>query len=424
MKKIALTLFATIGLIALSYGQYIDQALIFSQQNYGSTARSKAMGNAMGAIGGDFSTLSINPAGIGIYIRSELSTTLDVLGVTNTKATYQGQAADARNNNFNFRNLGYVFANPTQNGGSGLVSFNFGVGFNKLNNFNQTVTVSATGSPHSRMDQFAQNTNGITSTNLFDENNPYQSGVPWESKLAWENYVIDVANPDVNGVGNQYQSILYQNELVNQNLTINKEGFLNEYVFSFGANFNHKLYVGATIGMQDLYYNETSTYSEDGGFGYFDYSKSASTRGFGYNFKLGVIYKPIPALRLGAAIHTPTFFDFKETYSDVMSSDLKNVSTDANGSHKAETPLGDYGYKMDTPTRMIGSIAYQFGKKGMLSFDFENVDYSKMQYRNGRDGYNFSSENTNLTTIYRSVTNLRFGGEFKPVDVVSLRAGY
>ena len=233
-----------------------------------------------------------------------------------------------------------------------------------------------------------------------------------------------MANPDVNGVGNQYQSILYQNELVNQNLTINKEGFLNEYVFSFGANFNHKLYVGATIGMQDLYYNETSTYSEDGGFGYFDYSKSASTRGFGYNFKLGVIYKPIPALRLGAAIHTPTFFDFKETYSDVMSSDLKNVSTDANGSHKAETPLGDYGYKMDTPTRMIGSIAYQFGKKGMLSFDFENVDYSKMQYRNGRDGYNFSSENTNLTTIYRSVTNLRFGGEFKPVDVVSLRAGY
>jgi len=228
----------------------------------------------------------------------------------------------------------------------------------------------------------------------------------------------------VNGDGDQYQSFLYVDELVDQNLRINKEGFLNEYLFSLGANFNHKLYLGMTVGMQDLYYNESSTYSEDGGFGYFDYSNSASTRGFGYNLKLGVIYKPIPQLRLGASVHTPTFFDFKETYSSMMSSGLTNVSTDANGTHKAESPLGDYGYKMDTPTKLIGSIAYQFGKKGMISFDYENVDFSKMQYRNGRDGYNFSSENTTISTIYRNATNLRFGAEFKPTETVSLRAGY
>jgi long-subunit fatty acid transport protein len=107
-----------------------------------------------------------------------------------------------------------------------------------------------------------------------------------------------------------------------------------------------------------------------------------------------------------------------------MSSSLQNVSTDANGAHRAETPVGDYGYNMDTPMRAIGSFAWQFGKKGMFSFDYEYVDYSKMKLRNGRDGYNFSSENTDITTIYRSVTNLRFGGEFKPTEVLSLRAGY
>ncbi len=424
MKKIALTLFTTIGLIAFSFGQYVDQALIFSQQNFGSTARSKGMGNAFGAIGGDFSSLSINPAGLGIYIRSELSTTADILGVTSTKATYQGQSTDARNNNFSFRNFGYVFANPLQDVGSGLVSFNFGIGFNKLNNFNQTISVGANNSPHSRMDVFAESTNGITSSNLFDENNPYQNNVPWESKLAWENYLIDVANPDIDGVGNSYQSLLYQNELVNQNHTVNKEGFLNEYVFSAGANFNHKLYLGATLGMQDLYYNESSTYSEDGGFGYFDYSNTSTTRGIGYNLKLGAIYKPVPELRLGLALHTPTFFDFKESYSSVMSSNLKDVSADANGNHKAESPLGDYGYKMDTPTRLIGSAAYQFGKKGMISVDFEKVDFSGMQYRNGRDGYNFTSENGTIKSIYQSTSNIHLGGEFKPVDAVSLRAGY
>lgn len=424
MKKLILTLFATAGLMSLSFGQYVDQALIFSQQNYGSTARSKAMGNAFGAIGGDFSSLSINPAGIGVYLRSEVTGTLNIVGINNTESTYRGQLTDDRSNNFSFRNFGYVLATPVQGGGSGLVSFNFGIGFNKLNNFNQSIAFGKNGSPYSRTDVFAQNTNGINSTNLLDENNPYSNGTPWESKLAWENYLIDVVNPDANGMGDQYQSILLINELVDQNMTINKEGYNNEYVATFGANFNHQLYLGATIGMQDLYYNESKTYSEDGEFGYFDYFSTSRTRGFGYNLKLGIIYRPVPALRLGAAIHTPTFFDMKEEYSSTMESNLQNVSAAANGTHSAETPIGDYEYKMETPMRAIGSFAYQFGKKGMISFDYEYVDYSKMKLRSGGDGYNFSTENTDIKAIYQSTSNLRFGGEFKPVDALSLRAGY
>lgn len=424
MKKLILTIFAAAGLMSLSFGQYVDQALIFSQQNYGSTARSKAMGNAFGAIGGDFSSLSINPAGIGVYLRSEVTGTLNILGMNNTESTYQGQITDDRSNNFSFRNFGYVLATPVQSGGSGLVSFNFGIGFNRLNNFNQSIAVGKNGSPHSRMDAFAENTNGIHNSNFWEENDPYYNGTPWESVLAWNTYLIDISNPDSNGDGDQYQSILFQDELVDQNLTINKEGYLNEYVATFGANFNHQLYLGATIGMQDLYYNESKTYSEDGEFGYFDYYSSARTRGFGYNLKLGIIYRPVPAVRLGAAIHTPTFFELKEEYSSVMSSDLKDVSTDANGPHRTETPLGDYQYKMDTPLRAIGSFAYQFGKKGMISFDYEYVDYSRLKLRKGDDGYNFSAENTDMKTIYQSVSNLRFGGEFKPTEALSLRAGY
>jgi len=424
MKKLILTLFATAGLLSLSFGQYVDQALIFSQQNYGSTARSKAMGNAIGAVGGDFSSLSINPAGIGVYLRSEVTGTLNIVGRNNTESTYRGQIGDDVSNNFSFRNFGYVLATPVQSGGSGLVSFNFGIGFNKLNSFNQSITFGKTGSPYSRTDAFALNSNGINNSDFWEENDPYNNGTPWESVLAWDNYLINISNPDANGDGNQYQSILLPNELVDQNMTINKEGYLNEYVASFGANFNHQLYLGATIGMQDLYYNESKTYSEDGEFGYFDYSNSDRTRGFGYNLKLGLIYRPVPELRLGAAIHTPTFFQMKNEFSGLMSSNLQNVSTEANGPHSAETKLGDYQYNMETPTRAIGSFAYQFGKKGMISFDYEYVDYSKMKLRNGGDGYNFSTENTDIKTIYQSVSNLRFGGEFKPVEAVSLRAGY
>jgi hypothetical protein len=426
MKKLLLTIFATAGLMALSYGQYVDQALIFSQQNFGSTARSKAMGNAFGAIGGDFSSLSINPAGIGIYLRSEVTGTLNVLGMNSTESTSPlGLISDDRNNNITFRNFGYVMANPVQGGGSGLVSFNFGIGLNRLNNFNQFLSVGKDGSTFSRTDEYAQKTNGITSSSLFDENNPYNnSAIPWESKLAWENYLIDVVNPDKNGVGSTYQSILLQNELVNQNLSISKEGYNNEWLASFGANFNHQLYLGATIGMQDIYYNESKTYSETGEFGYFDYINSAVTKGTGYNLKLGIIYRPVPELRLGLALHTPTYFTFNEEYYWTMNSDLKNVSTAANGAHNAQTPITDYQYKMETPMRAIGSLAYQFGKMGIISFDYEYVDYTKMNLLKGGDGYNFKTENTDIKEIYRPVSNLRVGGEIKPTEALSLRAGY
>lgn len=431
MKKLALTIFASVGFMVLSYGQYVDQALMFSQQNYGSTARSKAMGNAFGAIGGDFSSLSINPAGIGIYQRSEVTGTLNILGINSINSTSsQGKISDNINNNVNFRNFGYVVANPVQSGGSGLVSFNFGIGFNRLNNFNESLSVGKNGSSFSQMDDYATRTNGITSSSLFDENNPYNNAqIPYESKLAWENYLIDVKNPDANGVGNAYQSILFQNELVNQNLTINKDGYNNEWLASFGANFNHKLYLGATIGLQDILYNISRNYSENGEFGNYDYTNYSHTRGFGYNLKLGIIYKPIPALRLGAAIHTPTFFNFKEEFYWTMSSNLNNVSAAADGTHSAITPTNPYDYKMETPTRAIGSLAYQFGKVGMISFDYEYVDYSKMKLKSSNDiqyhdALAVSNDNNEINTIYRSVSNLRIGGEFKPTEALSLRAGY
>src|ERR1035437_6670458 len=177
MKKLILTLIATAGLTAYSFGQYVDQALIFSQQNFGSTARSKAMGNAFGAIGGDFSSLSINPAGIGIYLKSEVSTTLNAIGMNNSEATYRGQITDDRSNDFSFRNFGYVLASPVQGNSSGLVSFNFGIGFNRLNNFNQTITVSKNSSPYSRMDAFTQNTKGVNRNDLLTDTNydPYSN---------------------------------------------------------------------------------------------------------------------------------------------------------------------------------------------------------------------------------------------------------
>ena len=269
------------------------------------------------------------------------------------------------------------------------------------------------------MDAFAQNSNGITSSSFFTENNPYDN-VPWESKLAWENYLIDVTNPDANGIGNQYQSILLANETVDQLQMIHREGYINEYPFLSGANFNHKLYMGVTIGFHDLYYNESKAYRETGGFGNFDYVYNDRVRGSGYNFKFGVIYRPTSSWRIGAAIHTPTYYNLKETFDAEMSSKLTSMTTP----NDEVSPEGRYNYSLETPFRAIGSLAYQFGKKGLISFDYEYVDYSKMKLVNDLDAVNIADDNQSINTSYRAVSNIHVGGEFKATDALSLRAGY
>lgn len=431
MKKLFYTLLILCGMNTWLSAQYVDYALRFSQQQYGSTARSKAMGNAFGALGADFSSLSINPAGIAVYQRSDVSATLNLVNLNQTETSYQGTNTSDQNNNFNFRNLGYVTYIPMVNSKvSGLVSLNVGFGFNRLNNFNQTTNTQSKNSPHSRMDAFAQNTNGFYFDDLvsYDNYDPYENGIPWESKMAWENYLIDVTNSTTGG--DKYETFLMPNEIVKQSEYISREGYINEYVTTLGANFNHNLYLGATFGIHDLYYDEAKLFTEEGlpgsnyaSFGQFDYSSYATTTGVGYNLKLGAIYRPIPALRLGVAIHTPTWYFLKETYNSIMTSHLTNVSSDANGDHKEETPVGHYSYNLSSPFRAIGSAALQFGKKGVVSFDYEYVNYSSMRLNKGVDDYNFKNENSDIQETYKGVNNFRLGAEYRLTDSFSLRGG-
>ena len=65
-----------------------------------------------------------------------------------------------------------------------------------------------------------------------------------------------------------------------------------------------------------------------------------------------------------------------------------------------------------------------FAKKGLISIDYEYVDYGTASLRRGGDGYNFVDENGDIAEAYKSVGNLRVGGEFKISDAMSLRAGY
>ena len=114
MKKIiivsALVLLWTAGANAQTA---YDAAKLVSKDLNG-TARFVGMGGAMGALGGDISTMGTNPAGIGIYRSNDVMTSFS-FSTYGTESKYGGKTFDNNNNRWSYDNIGIVFASKIGN---------------------------------------------------------------------------------------------------------------------------------------------------------------------------------------------------------------------------------------------------------------------------------------------------------------------
>lgn len=416
MKKLAYTV-SILLLTVSAFAQDLTDALRYSNQRVSGTARSEAMGNAFGALGGDFSSLSINPAGVGVY-RSGEFTFSTAIGKVSIDGTYLGNTVTDSKYNVGINNIGYVATIPTgQNSETGLVSLSLGVGFNRMGSFSMSSLAETPNANYSILGYFTENMNA-----KHDYYHGYEDRLdPYYERLAWDTYLInhdDDANEYFNDLTDNNYGQLQRN-------TTDRKGYMNEYVLSFGANFNHKFYLGTTVGIYDIYFKENSNlyeYDAKNNIPYFEdlnYNSSLKHTGSGFNIKLGAIYKPIDALRLGIAVHTPTFYKFTETYDNSMS-----TSTFDGGRPVYPDKPGIYDFELETPLKAVFSGAYVIGKVGLISVDYEWVDYSTAKLKNGSDGYNYYDENKTIEDTYRAVGNLHLGGELRVNSVFSLRAGY
>lgn len=413
MKRFISLLILAIAAPLFMQAQDLADALRYSNFQVQGTARAGAMGNAFGALGGDFTSVSINPAGLGLYRTSELVFT-PTFSQTQVETTYRNSLMTDKKYNFSFDNLSYVAALATQNQSeTGLVSVNVGIGFNRLKDFNSTTIAGADNMNGSFLDYLADN----ATLNDWSE---YYEDLAWETYLLWE----DEDNPGV-----YFHDVESSGYGQSQRKSISKQGSVNEYSIAAGFNFNHKLYLGASIGIVDVYYRESSElleWDEQNNIDFFDemqFDSYLRTTGTGYNGKIGVIFKPVNELRLGASLHTPTFYNLHDLFETSMSSNAANEEGEM-GNHSATSPYSDYDYDLETPLRANISGAFVIAKKGLLSIDYEYVDYGSASLRRGGDGYNFVDENSEITEVYRSVGNLRIGGELLATNNISLRAGF
>lgn len=432
MKKSIVILIITAFVPFMIQAQDMIDALRFSNFQVSGTARAGGMGNAFGALGGDFTSVSINPAGLGLYRSGEFSVT-PKFNYSKIEGNYMNTTNEDSKYNFAMNNISYVTTIPTaMKSEAGIVSVNLGIGYNRLKDFNSNFMAGASGVGSSFLDDLIENANGK------DVNNGY----------LWDDFYEELAyyNSETNsGADLMYydedagfwRSDIQQNPFdeeinnypVSQLKTISKTGSIDEYTFAVGLNFNHNFYVGASLGIIDVYYRESTIYEEWDATGNIptfesmEFDSYQRTTGTGYNFKLGIIYKPINEVRLGASIHTPTFYDMHDFFHTSMYS--TNDFDDGGLTYdEGYSPYNNLDYDLETPLRANFSGAFVIAKKGLLSIDYEYVDYGSAKLRNMGDGSSVTGKNSDIKEAYKSVGNIRVGGEYKATDNVSLRAGY
>jgi len=404
MKTIYILIITSCFMLVPLRAQNETDALRYSQNFFGGTARSTAMGGAFGALGGDFSSASLNPAGIGVY-RSNEATFSPGLIYDNTLTDYLGNKRTDNMYQFTLNNMGFVFSNQTGKD-KGWVGYTFGIGYNQLNNFNRNtymegIQLSGGNESSSYLDNFTNNANA--NPQVWSD---YYEELAWLANLMPLDTLDNVFWNDINEAG-YGQS---------QRRRIQERGSMGETAFTFGANYGNRLYFGATFGIHRMRFSQYTDHTEIDDaqiIPYFDsfiFRETLETRGTGYTFKAGLIFRPISLIRIGAAFHIPTFYKIKEDFYTDMSSTFDQGTGEPD--YFERSPVNYFEYWLRTPYRAIGSVAFQIGRVAMIGVDYEYVDYrqANMDTRGVTD-YSLMDVNDKIQNIYTVAHNLRAGAE-------------
>ena len=458
MKKYIIMALAALPVAV--YAQSPVDAYQISQNDLKGTARFMSMGGAFGALGGDLSTLSQNPAGIGVYRSNELGVSVD-LDIQSATTNYMGLESNKKNTNFYLNNIGGVAAIRLNN--KFLPNFNIGFTYNKGASFNRAYRGGIGSLKTSLSNYIAGIANSyelteadVKSTNSYDPYNPGPQDryVPWSAILGYDSYLISPEGPEgqpnwQGQFGNGTQGSGFYN--------VRESGSLDEYNIAIGGNIANVLYWGMNFDIVSVDYNISSLWGESMRNAYVYNPEVGRVRqmdanwgmtnlynmnGTGFNYQLGLIVKPIQQLRLGIAFHTPTYFNLTENfYAERVDYDYPFKD----GNYYAETNDGDPTYNkvnLQTPWKVIVSAAGVIGSKAIISMDYEWNSTRDMKYTEANDyswgwndwddwGYYSNNSptpeqeaNNQIKVMYRNSNTIRVGAEYRVLPSLSIRAGY
>ena len=423
-------------------GMMSNDMFTLSQVNFGfGTARSMSMAGAFTSLGADVASMGINPAGLGMYRSNDISFS-PIMGFQSADNSAMDWG-DNKQSRFAVSNFGAAL-NIYESSRSRLMSVTLGLGYNRVADLNYRYGFSSeSGSSvapyRSIADAFSLM---MGQSGLFPEGNDYlpvdyRDAYYWGGILAYNGELLDVGEDEY---GKFYTTAdrIGANAGVGHTTQMQSRGSIGEYDISLGMNFDSKLYVGFTLGIQSVNWKRQMYYGEDYLYDsapvyadgtalarpaqWMDYNQAVEVRGSGVNFKAGIVYRPIESLRLGFAIHTPTYYSLERSYQAYMGTNFM-----PDGEFTPE--LEDYGentWDFTSPTRLMVGASYSFGRFAVVSVDYERDWYNGMRVKNIPAGFDIFKEQyrKEFQDNYKGSNTLRIGAELKPLPIVALRAGY
>lgn len=417
-------------------GQEPADALRYSWYSQGGTARQQAIGGAMGSLGGDISATFVNPAGLGFYKTGDFVFTPG-FNFLNNKSKYFGRTEKDKKSNLYLGTTGFVLGGSTGVESRKKRSSAISLAINRAADFNTHILYRGANNQSSYSQKFLEE---IRNGDIKDANAVAQN-FPFGTSLAFNTYWIDTIAGGTSG-NYQFQSRavpLLSTGLLQEN-KITSKGGITEIALAGGGNYRDKLYVGVTLGIPILNYERKSTFTEadattnSNNFDFASITENLRTKGGGVNLKAGVIYKASEFVRLGLAIHSPTYFQLTDRYNASVTTNtesyqgqLTQTSADFTNGEDAR-----FKYWMFTPYRIIASAAYVVHEiadvkkqKGFLTADVEFVNYKASSYTTdpGNDDQvsrdYLKSLNKAIDKAYKPAFNLRAGGELKFTTIMA-----
>ncbi len=430
MKK----LFLFIGVLSMSFlnAQDVTDALRYSQQNILGTARYRGMSGAFGALGGDISSIQINPAGSAVFLNSYGSMTLSSSRITN-EANYFNGFASENSTNVNFNQIGTVF-----------IYDNYDPNSAGINRISLGLTYEQTADNADQLIAFGRSTNSIDSfflseaqdvpldlitrrtgesvDDLYSFLGETQGVGTQQAFLGHEAFVIEADDP--NDPDNTIYSSNIAPGVFDQEYIYESTGLNGKFTFNVGAQMNQDFYLGFNLNSHFINYDRITDFFEGNNntgsnVNEVLFTNRLSTTGAGFSVQVGGIAKVSEILRLGASYESPTWYYIEEetvqrleTFSDtdgraIVDPNVVNIFPE---------------YKLRTPARYTGSAAILFGQEGLISLDYSYRDYGSINVSSD-EGVNFSNLNGDIDNLLQGASTIRIGSEWRNGNW-SFRGGY
>lgn len=425
MKKSILI--SILGVVSFTIqAQEIKDAIRYSQQNLTGTARFRAMSGAFGALGGDLSAITINPASSAVFNYNQLGVTLSNYDTRN-KSNYFGTRSTERENTFDLNQLGAVFIFENLKTEENWKKLSLGINYDNMNSFNNAI-FSGGVNPNNSVDQyFLSYANGVPLNVI--TNNPYSflNYGEQQAYMGFEGYIIDPVDGN-NPSNNQYVSNVPAGGNYYQENFVTSKGINGKLSFNGGAQYKDNLYVGINLNAHFIDYTQNSRFFESNtndsqnGVQRLRFENSLYTYGNGFSFQLGTIVKITDEFRAGFTYESPTWFYLNDETSQFL---IAENRVDGQAFTDVVDPqiINIFpAYRLQTPGKITASLAYVFLKRGIVSFDYSIRDYGGIKFRPTSDSY-FSDLNREMASILTVSNEFRVGAEYK-IKQFSIRGGY